>query len=81
MVGSAGFIARTSARYDSASLRSAWSVARCSAVAAAASSARSRAISPGTCRTWSWMRLRPFFTIASRVTWLVMISAPGYAAG
>jgi hypothetical protein len=29
----------------------------------------------------SWMRLSPFFTIPSRVIWLVTISALGYAAG
>src|SRR3989442_1248233 len=44
-------------------------------------SALSLAISPGTWRTWSWMRLRPFMTMASRVIWLVTISASGYVAG
>jgi hypothetical protein len=46
-------------------------------VGALAASARSLAISAGTVRTWSWIRLSPLRTIASRVIWLVTISASG----
>ena len=74
MVGRAGWRARTSAKYCSAWRRLEPSSARWSALVAAASWARSPSISAGIWRTWSWMRLRLFRTMASRVMSFVITS-------